>query len=128
MKEKIQISEAEHKIMEVIWEAKEPLSSNDIRQRMDQRSAWERTTILTLIRRLVDKGFLKQEKRDVYYYSATVQREAYLKKETKEFVNRIYRGRSKDLIAALFEEKDLTKEDMAELKEYFQTLQDQEIK
>ena len=61
------ISDAELEILEVLWAAGEALSANDIRTRLNQKKDWERTTVLTLIRRLLDKGVISQEKREVYY-------------------------------------------------------------
>lgn len=123
MNKKNPISEAELEIMDVIWDEGKPISAYDIRQRLNEKRKWERTTVLTLIRRLVDKGFLNQEKREVYYYSTNLKREEYRREETKQFVERMYQGSSKDLIATLFEEKSLTKEDLAQLREYFNSLE-----
>lgn len=49
------ISDAELEILEVLWSAGEALNANDIRARLDPKKGWERTTVLTLIRRLLDK-------------------------------------------------------------------------
>lgn len=123
MKKKSPISEAELEIMEVIWDANEPISAYDIRQRLNQKQNWERTTVLTFIRRLVEKGFLHQEKREVYYYSANLDKEEYRRKETSQLIEKMYQGSSKNLIAALFEEKSLTSEDITELREYLSSLE-----
>lgn len=116
------ISEAELEIMDVVWNSVESLSAYEIRQRLNKKKKWGRTTVLTFIRRLVEKGFLAQEKREVYYYSSLVGKQEYNKEETKHFVNRIYQGSPKELITALVEENNLSKEDITELREYFKSL------
>ena len=72
------ISDAELEILEVLWSAEEALNANEIRARLNQKKNWERTTALTLIRRLLDKGVISQEKRDVYYYTPCMERSAYV--------------------------------------------------
>ena len=113
------ISDAELEILEVLWAAGEALNANEIRIRLNQKKAWERTTVLTLIRRLLDKSVIVQEKREVYYYSPLVERKDYVKEETKSFLNKFFRGNAKKLAAALIEDENLSREDIEELRTYF---------
>ena len=113
------ISEAEAAVMEVLWKANRPLSAFEIRTQLNETNNWERTTVLTLIRRLLDKDIVSQEKREVYYYTPKLEKEEYVKDETQAFVKRIYQGQSKDLIAALFRDENLTAQDIDELRSYF---------
>ena len=55
------ISDAELEILETLWAAGEALNANEIRARLNEKKDWERTTVLTLIRRLLDKGVIAQE-------------------------------------------------------------------
>lgn len=113
------ISDAELEILEVLWAAGEALNANDIRIRLNQKKDWERTTVLTLIRRLLDKGVISQEKREVYYYTPCMERNSYVKEETKSFVNKFFKGSAKNLAAALIADEDMSKEEMEELRAYF---------
>ncbi len=113
------ISDAELEILEVLWSAEEALNANEIRARLNQKKNWERTTVLTLIRRLLDKGVISQEKRDVYYYTPCMERSAYVKEETKSFVNKFFRGSAKNLAAALINDEDMLREEIEELRVYF---------
>ncbi len=113
------ISDAELEILEVLWAAGEALNANEIRTRLNEKKDWERTTVLTLIRRLLDKGVITQEKQDVYYYSPLVKRSVYVKEETKSFLNKFFKGNAKNLAAALIEDEDLSRDDIEELRAYF---------
>lgn len=113
------ISDAELEILETLWTAGEALNANEIRARLNEKKDWERTTVLTLIRRLLDKGVIAQEKREVYYYAPLVARNDYVKEETKSFLNKFFKGNAKNLAAALIEEEDLSREDIEELRMYF---------
>lgn len=116
----IKISDAELEILETLWAAGEALNANEIRGRLNEKKDWERTTVLTLIRRLLDKGVVAQEKREVYYYMPMVARSDYVKGETKSFLNKFFKGNAKNLAAALIEDEDLSGEDIEELRAYFQ--------
>ena len=113
------ISDAELEILDVLWAAGEALNANEIRARLNEKKDWERTTVLTLIRRLLDKGVITQEKQEVYYYSPPVERSAYVKEETKSFLNKFFKGNAKNLAAALIEDEDLSRDDIEELRAYF---------
>lgn len=113
------ISDAELEILETLWAAGEALNASEIRARLNEKKDWERTTVLTLIRRLLDKGVIAQEKREVYYYTPLVARGDYVKGETKSFLNKFFKGNAKNLAAALIEDEDLSREDIEELREYF---------
>lgn len=113
------ISDAELEILEVLWTAGTALNANEIRARLNEKKDWERTTVLTLIRRLLDKGVITQEKQEVYYYTPLVERSAYVKEETKSFLNKFFKGNAKNLAAALIEDEDLSRDDIEELRAYF---------
>ena len=119
MGKKISVSDAELEILEVLWSAGASLNAKEIRTRLGQNKSWERTTVLTLIQRLLKKNVLRQEKREVYYYTPCIGREEYVREETKNFVDKFFKGSSRNLAAALVNSKALTEEDIRELRDYF---------
>lgn len=119
MDKKIMVSDSELEILEVLWAAEKPLNAADIRNALNEHKKWERTTVLTLIQRLVKKGAVSQEKLDVYYYSPCIAREEYVQAETKSFIDKFFKGSSKNLAAALVDSDALTKKDIEELRDYF---------
>lgn len=119
MEKKKAVSDAELEILEVLWEAGEALNANEIRTKLNERKNWERTTVLTLIRRLLDKEILLQEKREVYYYCPVLKREEYIRQETRSFVDKFFSGSSRNLAAALVSDEQLTKEEINELRDFF---------
>lgn len=116
------VSDSELEILEVLWASDCALSAAEIRNILNEHKNWERTTILTLINRLVKKGAIAQEKREVYYYTPCIRRETYVRAETKSFVDKFFKGRTKSLAAALVDSDALTKEDIEELRDYFKNL------
>ncbi|MCI8902442.1 MAG: BlaI/MecI/CopY family transcriptional regulator [Lachnospiraceae bacterium] len=124
MEQKITVSDSELEILEVLWAAGNALNAGEIRSALDAHKNWERTTVLTLIQRLVKKGALLQEKRaqnnrEVYYYTPCIAREEYVRAETRNFVEKFFKGRSRNLAAALVDSEALTRKDIEELRDYF---------
>lgn len=116
------VSDSELEILEVLWASDCALNAAEICNILNEHKNWERTTILTLINRLVKKGAIAQEKREVYYYTPCIRRETYVRAETKSFVDKFFKGRTKSLAAALVDSDALTKEDIEELRDYFKKL------
>ena len=119
MERKITVSDAELEILEILWSASSPLIASEIRTRLNESKNWERTTVLTLINRLLKKGVISQEKRQVYYYAPCIKREEYVREETRNFLEKFFKGSSRNLAAALVHSEALTKEDIEELRNYF---------
>ena len=113
------ISDAELSIMQVLWDAEEGLSMTELRRRVQQRTTWGSTTVKTLVQRLTAKGVLRQEKREVFYYIPLITEAEYNASANKRFINRVYRGSARDLVAALLRSNDLSDEDVSELRELF---------
>ena len=55
--EPINLTSAERHIMECLWEAA-PQTGRKLSEKMEVRMGWSRSTTLTLLRRLVDKGIV----------------------------------------------------------------------
>lgn len=118
-KNEIQLSDAELEIMNIIWQAQGELSTAQI-LKSEACAEWKRTTVSTFLSRLVEKGAICQRKEGVTcYYSALLDKADYREKKTKSFIKSFYDGSAKALALSLFKNSDLTKEDLAELREMF---------
>ena len=113
------ITDSELEVMKLLWRAKDALPVTVIREQLQNSKGWEPATIKTLIARLVSKGALRQEKRNVYYYSPVITEKEYSSWATKDLITRIYNGKASELIASLVTSNGLTKDDIAELREMF---------
>lgn len=112
----IQISEAEFEIMKILWDAPEGLTTGDIRNRLDRD--WERTTVLTLLSRLSDKGAVCAEKENrSYRYKSRITRDDYGLMKTQTILSTIYNGSIKNMMAALCDVSGLSESDLRELEE-----------
>ena len=113
------ITDSELEVMKLLWHAKDALPVTEIREQLQKSKGWEPATIKTLISRLVSKGAVRQEKRNVFYYSPVITEKEYSSWATKDLITRIYNGKASELIASLVNSNGLTKDDIAELREMF---------
>ena len=113
------ISDSELEVMRVLWHAGDALPVTEIRETLQKSRGWEATTVKTLISRLVAKGVLRQEKRQVYYYSPLITEAEYNDWATHDLISRVYHGSARDLVAALVRSDGLSRADIDELRDLF---------
>lgn len=114
------ISDTELEIMKVLWASEKPMTEKDIRAVIETSFDWKKQTTQTLIRRLVEKGAILREKRDVYYHSPAVSRDEVEKTWTVDLLNRVFGGNAKNLVSAMLNHDILSGEDISDLKDYWQ--------
>jgi BlaI family penicillinase repressor len=112
----IQITEAELEIMKVLWNERTSLTSSDIRSRLNKD--WERTTVLTLLSRLSEKGAISVEKENrSYRYKSLISKDEYGLSKTRSILDNLYNGSIKGMMAALCDSQGLTEQEIRELQE-----------
>lgn len=67
----MQISNAEWQVMKIIW-MKETMTSTDLISVLAERFSWSKSTVQTLLMRLVEKGYLTREKVGKAFHYQTV--------------------------------------------------------
>ena len=113
------ISDSELEIMKLLWQAEDALPVTEIREALQRSRGWEATTVKTLVSRLVSKGVIAQEKRNVFYYSPRITEQEYNAWATQSLIRRLYHGSARDLVAALVHSEGLTRQDLEELQAMF---------
>lgn len=114
------ISDAELEVIKVIWSKKSPTTYAELRAVLGGEDGWDTSTIRTLIRRLVEKGILLQEKKDVYYYTPMISETEFVKTRTKEFLHKVYGGDIKHLISTMLSPDVLTPEELKDVREFWE--------
>lgn len=110
------LPDAEFDIMKVVWVNDPPITTNMILEQLGKEREWKAQTVISLMLRLVDRGFLRTEKKgkERTYYPL-VSKEEYLKFETSNFMKQYHDNSVLGLINTLFEDKALGDEDIDEL-------------
>ncbi|CBZ02566.1 BlaI/MecI/CopY family transcriptional regulator [Clostridium botulinum] len=110
------ISETEWKVMKIIW-SNPYITANEVIDILDDYVEWKPKTVKTLLNRLLNKGAIHFEKEGrEYKYYPLVSEDECIKEENKSFLDRVYNGAFKTMIANFIEEQNLTKEDIDDLK------------
>ena len=113
----MRLSEAELCVMEVLWSAAQPLTANDVADRVPADRAWSFATVKTLLSRLLAKrAVLPTKDGRRFLYSPAIEREPYVAAESRRFVTRLFGGKLSPLFARLAEDQALDDEDLAEIE------------
>lgn len=111
------ISDAELDLMEVLWSAKEPLTAAEVGERLDPQRDWSAATVKTMLSRLAAKGAIThREDGRRFLYSPAIQRDAYVGRESRRFVEKLFGGRLSPMVAHLAEADALDEDDIAAIE------------
>lgn len=117
-----QISDSELELMKIVWSAGGTALYAQIMEALAEAGRnWQKNTVITLLSRLVDKGFLtvrKLGRRNEY--SAAVSEAEYQAAQTRVLVNKLYAGSAKGLIAALIQQEAVSPGELEELKRFWE--------
>ena len=110
------LPDAELEVMQAIWEYEPPVSRAQIDVVLQESHPMALTTLLTLLSRLSEKGFVKIEKegRSSKYYPL-VTRQEYLAQQSNRFLQKLCGG-SLSVFATALCDSGLTKEELEELR------------
>ena len=111
------LPDAEFNVMKVIWNLASPITTNKITNKLADNT-WKPQTLLTVLKRLSEKGFLNIIKDGKeHQYEVLIKEDEYLEIETGSFLKR-YAGNSIGaLVKTLYSEGDLTEDDINELRD-----------
>jgi BlaI family transcriptional regulator, penicillinase repressor len=109
---KMKISDSEMKFMNLVWE-NSPINSMSLVKLAENQLGWKKSTTYTVIRRLVQRGILKNEKAMV---SSLVEKEEVQEMKGKELIGKMYDGSIELFLTAFLSKKKISKKEADELK------------
>lgn len=110
------LPDTEFQIMKVVWANEPPITTPIIMKQLGKDREWKIQTVVSLMLRLVERGFLRSEKQGKERsYFPLVSKEDYLKFETSNFMKQYHDSSLFNLINTLYDDKALTDEDIDEL-------------
>ena len=111
------LPDAELEVMQAIWACEEPVTRAAISAILDRTHPMAPTTLLTVLSRLADKGFVRIEKTGrSAEYRPLVAKEDYLARQGQKFYDQLC-GKSIPAFAAALCASGLSAEELAELRE-----------
>ena len=111
------LPDGEFTILKVIWRLPNPTTSAQIMEKLGEDNHWKPQTLLTVLARLTEKGFLESVRKGrERQYTAIISEDEYLEVETSDFLKR-YSGHSMGgLVKTLFSSNSLSDSELDELR------------
>ena len=110
------LPDTELEVMQALWACKVPASREAMEEILHQTHPMAETTLLTLLTRLREKGFLTVEKQGrKSFYTPCISQEEYLAAQSKRFFERLCGGNVSTFANALCQ-SGLSREELAELR------------
>lgn len=112
------ITEAELRILKVLWELKSGTVRDVLNRLADADEVPAYTTVMTLMNQLAAKGGLHVDRdRQPYLYRPAVRREHVLGQRLKQFLQTVFDGQAGELVLRLVEDRELTAEELKRIEE-----------
>ena len=106
------IFESEYRFCLILWKH-EPINSTYLAQLCKEQLGWSKATTYTVIRRLAERGVLKNENATV---SSLVSKEEAQRSRLEEMMEETFEGSIPAFIAAFSKTKKLTRQEAQQLK------------
>jgi len=101
--------------MKIVWELGR-CSVRDVYEALRERRKVAYTTVMTMMKILEQKGYLKKEQVDrAYIYHPAHPKQQVIRGMVREFLTRVFNGSAEPLLAHLVEDRKLGKRELAEL-------------
>lgn len=113
------LPEAELQVMKILWEKGDAMTSGEVMEKLSKEKDWKLTTVLTLLSRLVERGFVgmvRQGRSNLY--TPLTEKQEYLNMEAGNFLKLMQHGSLKNMIAALIESNGLDEKELDELAKW----------
>lgn len=105
--EELKLFDAEYRFLSIIWDS-EPINSTELSRVCLDRLGWKKSTTFNMIRKLSERGFVKNENATV---TALVKREQVAKYESESVVEKNFGGSLPAFIAAFLNGRKITAEE-----------------
>ncbi|HLI85356.1 MAG TPA: BlaI/MecI/CopY family transcriptional regulator [Bryobacteraceae bacterium] len=105
----------ELEIMKIVWE-RERATVRDVYEALLERRKVAYTTVMTMMKILEQKGFLKKSQEErAYVYRAAQPKRQVIGVMVRDFINRVFNGSAEPLLVHLVEEHHLSPKDLEEI-------------
>ena len=111
------LTDSEWNVLDCLWE-ESPQTVMSLVEQLGRRVGWAKSTTITTLRRMEEKGLVRCETVDrAKRYAPAVDREAAVVDETNSFLSRVYRGSVGLLVSTMARQQALSQADIRELEE-----------
>lgn len=104
--------DAEYKFASIVWE-NEPINSTELVKICFEHLGWKKSTTYTVLRKLCQRGILKNEKAMV---TSIVKKEEVQRYESHTVIEKAFDGSLPQFLTAFLDKKKITQKEAEELK------------
>jgi BlaI family penicillinase repressor len=116
MRERTTLTAQELEIMKVIWKL-ETATVRQVYETLLKRRQIAYTTVMTMMKILEQKGFLKKRQVErAYVYTPAQPQRQVVGSMVRDFLNRVFNGSAEPLLLHLIEDEQLTERDLDEIR------------
>jgi BlaI family penicillinase repressor len=109
------LTEQELEIMKIVWE-RDSVTVRDVYEALLDRRKVAYTTVMTMMKILEQKQYLKKNQADrAYVYRPAQPKRQVIGDMVRDFINRVFNGSAEPLLVHLVEEHDLSPQELAEI-------------
>lgn len=108
----IEIGAVQERFADIVW-ANEPVGSGELVKICEKELTWKKSTTYTVLRKLCEKGLLKNENGIV---SSVVSRESFYSAKSEQIIEESFEGSLPSFVAAFISRKNLTSEEAEEIQ------------
>ena len=114
---------SELELMMILWNADRPMTRMEIEEKLPKKRRLSKTTVLSFLSRLEEKGFVRIEKEGRNNcYIPLVKENDYLKRESGVILKKLYGSSVKKFVAALYDGNGISKDEIKDLEDYLDSL------
>jgi predicted transcriptional regulator len=114
-RKKATLTDQELEIMKVVWDL-EKATVRDVYEVLLERRRIAYTTVMTMMKILEGKGYLKKSREDrAYLYRPSEPKDSVIRGMVREFVNRVFNGSAEPLLMHLVADEKLSEKELADI-------------
>ncbi len=113
----LELGAIQERFADIVW-ANEPLGSGELVKICEKELNWKKATTYTVLRKLCEKGLLKNENGVV---SSLISKEEFYSAKSEQIIEESYEGSLPAFIAAFISRKTLTVKEADEIQKMIDT-------
>ena len=115
--EELTLTHSEWNVLDCLWD-RSPMTVMELVAALRERVGWAKSTTITTLRRMEDKGLVRAEVRGrTRHYFPAVDRARAVRRETRSFLDKVYRGSVGLMVSSMVQDQALSREEIDQLYE-----------
>src|SRR4029453_367511 len=106
----------ELEMMKIVWQHDAPVTVRDVYEALRTRRSIAYTTVMTSMKTLEQKGYLKATQQErAFVYKPAQPKQTVIRAMVRDFVDRVFNGSGRPLVVHLLEDDQVTEADLRDI-------------